>query len=110
MALIKTCVKNLEEVTYWELNGSLLRKRQTRSPRPPPPPRPTRVQGRGGGGGGGGGRRRNRLPRPKLVWPKMIQNDQVWGPQVLKNFSWVWELKVSVLGLGFYLARKTRFI
>ena len=41
---------------------------------------------------------------------KMVQNDPVRGPQVLGNFSRVSELKMSVLGLGFYLAHKTRFI
>ena len=41
---------------------------------------------------------------------KTGQNDPVRGPQVLGNFSRVLELKMSVLGLGFYLARKTRFI
>ena len=41
---------------------------------------------------------------------KTVQNDLVRGPQVLGNFSRVLELKMSVLGLGFYLARKTRFI
>ena len=41
---------------------------------------------------------------------KIVQNDPVRGPQVLGNFSRVLELKMSVLGLGFYLARKTRFI
>ena len=41
---------------------------------------------------------------------KMVQNDLVRGPQVLGNVSRVLGLKMSVLGLGFYLARKTRFI
>ena len=41
---------------------------------------------------------------------KTVQNDTVRGPQVLGNFSRVFELKTSVLGLGFYLVRKTRFI
>ena len=41
---------------------------------------------------------------------KVVQNDSVRGPQVLENFSMVLELKMSVLGLGFYLERKTRFI
>ena len=41
---------------------------------------------------------------------KTVQNDPVRGPQVLGNFSKVLELKMSVLGLGFYLERKTRFI
>ena len=35
---------------------------------------------------------------------KTVQNDPVRGPQVLENFSRVLELKMSVLGLGFYLA------
>ena len=39
---------------------------------------------------------------------KMVQNDPVRGPQVLENFSRVLELKMSVLGLGFYLAHKNR--
>ena len=41
---------------------------------------------------------------------KMVQNDPVQGPHVLGNFSRVLELKMSVLGLGFYFTRKTRFI
>ena len=41
---------------------------------------------------------------------KTGRNDPVRGPLVLGNFSRVLELKMSVLGLGFYLARKTRFI
>ena len=41
---------------------------------------------------------------------KAIQNDPIRGPQVLENFSRVLELKMSVLGLGFYLASKTRFL
>ena len=41
---------------------------------------------------------------------KTGQNDPIQCPQVLGNFSRVFELKMSVLGLGFYLARKTRFI
>ena len=28
MAWIEPCVKNLEEGTHWELNGSLMRKKQ----------------------------------------------------------------------------------
>ena len=56
----------------------------------------------------GGGRKY--LPRPKPVWPETGQYDLVRGPQVLGNFSRVLELKMSVWGLGFYLACKTRFI
>ena len=41
---------------------------------------------------------------------KTGQNDPVRGPQVLGNFYRVLELKMSDLRLGFYLARKTRFI
>ena len=41
---------------------------------------------------------------------KTVQNDPVRGPQVLGNFSRVLGLKMSVLGLGFYLEHKTRFI
>ena len=41
---------------------------------------------------------------------KMVQNDLVQGPHVLGNFSRVLEVKMSVLGLGFYLACKTKFI
>ena len=41
---------------------------------------------------------------------KKGRNDPIRGPQVLGNFSRVLELKMSVLGLGFYLAGKTRFI
>ena len=44
------------------------------------------------------------------IYLKTGQNDPVRGPQVLENFSRVLELKMSVLGLGFYLARKTRFM
>ena len=41
---------------------------------------------------------------------KTGRNDPIRGPQVLGNFSKVLELKMSVLGLGFYLVWKTRFI
>ena len=41
---------------------------------------------------------------------KTVQNDPVQGPSILGNFSRVLELKMSVLGLGFYLAQKTSFI
>ena len=41
---------------------------------------------------------------------KTVQNYPIRGPQVLGNFSRVLELKMSVLGLRFYLACKTRFI
>ena len=41
---------------------------------------------------------------------KTGRNDPVRGPHVLGNFSRVLEMKMSVLGLGFYLARKTKFI
>ena len=51
----------------------------------------------------GGGR--NRLPRPKPDWPENGSKRPSSG-----NFSRVLELKMSVLGLGFYLAGKTRFI
>ena len=56
----------------------------------------------------GGGR--NRLPRPKPDWPENGLKRPSLGSTVLGNFSRVLELKISVLGLGFYLARKTRFI
>ena len=41
---------------------------------------------------------------------KAVQNYLVRGPQVLEKFSRVLELKMSVLRLGFYLARKNMFI
>ena len=55
-----------------------------------------------------GGRRR--LPRLKLDWPENGLKRPSSGPRVLGNFSRVLKLKMSVLGLGFYLALKTRFI
>ena len=39
---------------------------------------------------------------------KTGRNDPVRGPYVLGSFPRVLELKMSVLGLRFYLARKTR--
>ena len=53
---------------------------------------------------------RNRLPRLKPDWPENGSKRPSSGPRVLGNFSMVLKLKMSVLGLGFYLARKTRFI
>ena len=41
---------------------------------------------------------------------KMGRNDPVRSPRVLGSFPRVLELKMGVLGLGFYLAHKTRFI
>ena len=41
---------------------------------------------------------------------KTGRNDQVRSPRVLGSFPGVLELKIGVLGLGFYLACKTRFI
>ena len=53
---------------------------------------------------------RKRLPRLKPNWPENGWKRPSSGPQVLGNFSRVLKLKMSVLGQGFYLARKTRFI
>ena len=53
---------------------------------------------------------RKRLPRPKPVWPKNWSKCSIRVPQVLRNFCRVLVLKMSVLELGSYLARKTRFI
>ena len=65
---------------------------------------------RGGGGGGGGGGVAGIASHGRNPFGlKMVQNDLVWGPQVLENFSRVLELKNECVGLGFYLARKTRF-
>ena len=51
-----------------------------------------------------------RLPHLKPDWPENGSKRPSSGPQVLGNFSRVLKLKMSVLGLGFYLACKTRFI
>ena len=56
----------------------------------------------------GGGR--NRLPRLKHDWPKNGSKRPNSGFRVFGVFSQVLGLKMSVLGLGFYLARKTMFI
>ena len=56
----------------------------------------------------GGGR--NRLLQPKPDWPENRLKRPSSGSTVLGSFSKVLELKMSVLGLGFYLARKIRFI
>ena len=56
----------------------------------------------------GGGR--SRLPRQKPIGLKTGRNDPVRGSRSWGVFLGFLELKVSVLGLGFYLARKTRFI
>ena len=56
----------------------------------------------------GGGR--NRLPRLKPDWPENGSKQPSSGPRVLGNFSRVLKLKMSALGLGFYLAHKNRFI
>ena len=53
---------------------------------------------------------RNRLPQLKPDWPENSSKRPNSGPRVLGNVSRVLKLKMSVLGLGFYLARKTRFI
>ena len=53
---------------------------------------------------------RKRLPRLKTDWPGNGSKRPSSGPRVLGNFSRVLKLKMSVLGLGFYLACKTRFI
>ena len=50
------------------------------------------------------------IPRPKPDWPENGSKRPSSGPRVLGNFSKVLKLKMSVLGLGFYLASKTRFI
>ena len=56
----------------------------------------------------GGGR--NHLPRPKPVLPKNGSKRPSSGSTGFGEFSRVLEFKMSVLGLGFYLARKTMFI
>ena len=56
----------------------------------------------------GGGR--NRLPRPKPVWLKNGSKRPSSGSTGFREFSRVLEFKMSVLGLGLYLARKTMFI
>ena len=56
----------------------------------------------------GGGR--NRLPQPKPVWHKNGSKRPSSGFTGFGEFSRVLEFKMSVLGLGFYLARKPRFI
>ena len=53
---------------------------------------------------------RKRLPWLKPDWPENGSKRPSSGPRVLGNFSRVLKLKMSVLGLGFYLASKTRFI
>ena len=52
----------------------------------------------------------NHLPRLKPDWPENGSKQPSSGPRVLGNFSRVLKLKMSVLGLGFYLARKARSI
>ena len=49
-------------------------------------------------------------PMAKTVWSKMGRNDLVRCSWFWGVFSRVLELKMGVLGLGFYLALKTRFI
>ena len=56
----------------------------------------------------GGGR--NRLPRLKLDRPKNGSKLPSSGFWVFGVFSRVLGLKMSVLGIGFYLERKTMFI
>ena len=53
---------------------------------------------------------RKRLPQLKPDWPENGSKRPNSDPRVLGNFSRVLKLKMSVLGLGFYLACKTRFI
>ena len=53
---------------------------------------------------------RKRLPRLKRDWPENGSKQPSSGLRVLGNFSRVLELKMSVLGLGFYLESKTKFI
>ena len=53
---------------------------------------------------------RKRIPRLKPDWPENGSKQPSSGPRVLGNFSKVLKMKMSVLGLGFYLAGKTRFI
>ena len=72
-----------------------------RSPRRSPPPWPARVAR---------GVARNSSHGQNPFALKTVQNDLVRGPQVLGNFSRALELKMSVLGIGFYLARKAMFI
>ena len=55
-----------------------------------------------------GGRRL--LPRLKPDWPENGSKRPSSGPRVLGNFSRVLKLKMSILGLRFYLERKIRFI
>ena len=58
----------------------------------------------------GGGRKR--LPLPKPVWLENESKRPSSGSTGFGEFFFLGflELKMSVLGLGFYLARKTRFI
>ena len=51
-----------------------------------------------------------RLPRLKPDWPENGSKRPSSGPRVLRNFSMVLKLKMSVLGIRFYLACKNRFI
>ena len=53
---------------------------------------------------------RNRLPRLKIDRPKNGSKLPSLGFSVLGVFSRVLGLKMSLLGLGFYLARKNMFI
>ena len=53
---------------------------------------------------------RSHLQRPKPDWLENELNDPVRSPRVLGGFPRVLELKMGVLGLGFYLAHKSRFI
>ena len=50
------------------------------------------------------------LPRPKPILPKNGSKRPSSGSTGFGDFSRVLELKMSVLGLGFYLACTTRFI
>ena len=56
----------------------------------------------------GGGH--NRPPRLKSNCPKNGSKRSSSGSTCFGEFSRVLELKMSVLGLGFYLASKNRFI
>ena len=74
-----------------------------KAPHPPPPPCPARVQG---GGGVAGIASHGQNP----FGLKMVQKDPVWVHRFFGEFYRVLEFKMSVLGLGFYLACKTMFI
>ena len=61
-------------------------------------------------GGGGGGGWPESPPTAKTIWPKNGSKQPSSWSTGFGEFSRVLEFKMSVLGLGFYLARKTMFI